>query len=107
MSDKIKALLPYVLLPILIVTAVTLFSRGGDSQQQKKLEYYQIVEKFDEHQISAYELNLGSGVLKYTESDGKTSGKYTVPNVSLFLEDIHDSVIEYNREHKDAPIKCD
>ena len=44
--------------------------------------------------------------MKYKLTNGET-GKYTVPNVSLFIDDIHDGVVEYNRNHADAPIKAD
>lgn len=61
---------------------------------------------FEDGEIAEYELNIGSGVLKYKTRNGET-GKYTVPNVSIFIDDIHDSVIEYNKTHRDTPIKAD
>ncbi len=69
-----------------------------------KLEYYQVVEYFDKAQVSAYELNIGTGALKMELADG-TSVKYTVPNVSLFVEDIHDGVVEYNRANPKKAVK--
>lgn len=82
---------------------------SGDMQgtaKSKKLQYYEIVELFNEGEVTEYELNLGSGVLKYTLKNGDKA-KYTVPNVSIFVEDIHDNVVKYNKSHKDAPIKAD
>ena len=69
-----------------------------------KLEYYQVVEYFDSGKVTEYELNIGSGSLKFKLDDG-TSKKYTVPNVNLFLEDVHDGIVEYNRENPDKPVK--
>ena len=37
--------------------------------------------------------------------DDGTSKKYTVPNVNLFLEDVHDDVVEFNRANPKKPIK--
>lgn len=87
--------------------AVSLLS--GDMQgtaKSKKLQYYEIVDLFNEGEITEYQLNLGSGVLKYTLKSGENF-KYTVPNVSIFVEDVHDNVVEYNKTHKDSPIKAD
>ena len=49
-------------------------------------------------------MNIGSGALTYELKDG-TTAKYSVPNVSLFIEDIHDGGVEYNRENPKTPIK--
>ncbi|MBS7359056.1 MAG: ATP-dependent zinc metalloprotease FtsH [Oscillospiraceae bacterium] len=81
---------------------VGLYSK--ETPKKDDIKYYQLVELFDEGQISKYELNLGSGALSYELADG-TKGKYTVPNVSLFVDDVHDSVVQYNRENPDNPIE--
>ncbi len=76
----------------------------SDTPRKTKHEYYQVVEYFDSGKVTEYELNIGTGALDFKLSDGK-SIKYTVPNVNLFLEDVHDSVVEYNRENPKKPIK--
>ena len=76
----------------------------SDTPKKSKLEYYQVVEYFDSGKVTEYELNIGTGALDFTLSDGKST-KYTVPNVNLFIDDIHDTVINYNRENPDKPIK--
>ena len=76
----------------------------SDTPKKSKLEYYQVVEYFDSGKVTEYELNIGTGALDFTLSDGKST-KYTVPNVNLFIDDIHDTVINYNRENHDKPIK--
>ena len=68
------------------------------------LKYYQIIELFDKGEVTKYNLNIGSGALTYELKDGSTA-KYSVPNVSLFIEDIHDTVVEYNRENPKNPIE--
>ncbi len=77
---------------------------SGSSAGNKKIQYYQVVEYFENNQVTEYELNIGSGSLKYKLKDGTTT-KYTVPNVSMFVEDIHQDVIDYNKENPETPVK--
>ena len=70
------------------------------------MEYYQVIELFEKNSIAEYNLNLSSGVLNYTLADG-TTGKYTVPNVGMFVEDVHKGVLEYNEMNPETPIKYD
>lgn len=72
--------------------------------KKTNLEYYQVIELFDKGEVTKYNLNIGSGALTYELKDG-TSAKYSVPNVSLFIDDIHESVVEYNRANPKTPIK--
>ena len=81
-----------------------LFVASKEPAKNSKLEYYQVVEYFDKAQVESYELNIGTGALKMKLVDG-TSVKYTVPNVSLFVDDVHDDVVEYNRANPNKPIK--
>ena len=74
------------------------------SSTAEKLEYYQVVELFDEGKVSEYELNIGTGALTYTLADG-TAGRYSVPNVSMFVNDVHEDVVEFNRTNPEKPIK--
>ncbi len=87
------------MIPIILLSVYS-----SDTPRKSKLEYYQVIELFDNGEVTKYDLNIGSGALTYTLKDG-TSGKYTVPNVSLFIDDIHDSVVEYNRENPKTPIQ--
>ena len=75
-------------------------------QKQDKLEYYQLVALFDEGKVTEYNLNLSSGALVYKVEGDNQEKAFSVPSVSLFIEDIHESVINYNREHPDKPIKA-
>ncbi|MBQ5994690.1 MAG: ATP-dependent zinc metalloprotease FtsH [Clostridia bacterium] len=72
-----------------------------------KTEYYQLVNLFQQNKVAEYDLNLSSGALKYKLRDDNTVYKYTVPNVGLFVDDIHESVVKYNKEHPDSQIKMD
>ncbi|MBQ2847995.1 MAG: ATP-dependent zinc metalloprotease FtsH [Clostridia bacterium] len=79
----------------------------ASSQQQEKTEYYELVSLFDEGKVTEYKLNLSSGALAYYVEGDKNEKTFSVPSVSLFVEDIHDSVIKHNRENPESKIKAD
>ncbi len=97
-----KILIPYIVIPLCFI-AVMYFYYGNNTG--KGVKYYQVVEYFDKGQVTEYELNLSSGSLVYKLNGEEEAKKYTVPNVNLFLSDIHDSVHKYNIEHPDAKIE--
>ena len=76
------------------------------SATTEKLEYYQVIELFDEGKVSEYELNIGTGALTYTLTDGST-GRYSVPNVSMFVNDVHETILEFNRANPEKAVKFD
>ncbi len=88
---SIISYLPYVLIPLILIASMMMFSNSSATQAKK--EYYEIVQFFEEDDIESYELNLSSGTLVYKlKSDGTdTSYKYTVPNVDLFIMDVHET----------------
>ena len=94
--------MPYIIIPLIPLFLIYFMNSGG--AKKADLEYYQVIELFDKGEVTKYNLNIGSGALTYELKDG-TTAKYSVPNVSLFIEDIHDSVVEYNRENPKTPIK--
>lgn len=85
-----------------MVICIAAFSAG--TPKKDDVVYYQVVEYFDKGMVTKYELNIGTGALDYELTDGSTN-KYTVPNVNLFIDDIHDGVVNHNRENPDKPIK--
>ena len=101
-----KAIIPYIVIPLALVLVIATYSAGGP-QSKKKTEYYEVVNKFETHAVTEYKLNLSSGALEYKLKDDETVYRYTVPNVSLFVDDIHDDVVEYNKENPDNQIKMD
>ncbi len=94
---------PLVLIALFFYMAVRLFSMNS---AQPKVEYRTIVDYFRNQQVTEYELDFGTGELTMKLNDEKKSTvTYTVPNLSLFLQDTHELVEQYNSEHPDAPIK--
>ena len=96
-------LLPYLLIPAMLLAGLSYYI---SAQSRDKLEYYQLVALFDEGKVTEYKLNLSSGALVYKTVGDDTEKTFTVPSVNLFVEDIHEGVIKYNREHPDSMIKA-
>ena len=89
MKKKLVSFLPYILIPVMLIFGLTFYI---NNQSQEKTEYYELVALFDEGKVTEYNLNLSSGALKYYVEGDKQEKNYTVPNVSLFIEDIHEGV---------------
>jgi len=101
-----KVLIPYIVIPLIFVFVLMYYSSNQQTTQAKK-EYYEVINLFENNQISEYDLNLSSGALRYKLRGDDTAYRYTVPNVNLFVDDIHDSVIKFNKENPDNQIKMD
>ncbi len=71
-----RAVVPYVVIPLAFVLCIVVYMTAGQATKTKT-DYYQMVQKFENHEVTEYLLNLTSGVL------------------------------EYNREHPDAQIQAD
>ena len=97
----------YIIIPVLIILALSYFV--GQENKKEPPKYYEIVQQFDRGEVTEFTLNLSNGTMVYklkTTEEGKTE-KYVVPNVEIFLSDIHNAVTKYNSENADAPIKYD
>ncbi|MBQ5591866.1 MAG: ATP-dependent zinc metalloprotease FtsH [Clostridia bacterium] len=80
-----------------MVGAITVAGRTA-KEKSEKIEYYQIVQYFDEGKIDKFTLNLSSGTLKYTlVGEGEKEKEYRVPNVNIFVNDINELVREHNK----------
>ncbi len=104
-KKKLPTILSYILIPLMIIGGITVYAQ---TQKSEKAKYYEIVSLFDEGKVSEYNLNLSSGALTYKlQGDDKKVYSFTVPNVNLFVDDVHEDVIKFNRENPDKKIKAD
>lgn len=95
--NKVKQFAPIILLPMIMILFISLFVMNTG----EKITYYNVVEMFANNEIEEYTLNLGSGVLEYKKRGDSKEYKYSVPNINLFNQDIHEMVMEYNLTHDD------
>ena len=100
---SVMATIMWILIPLLLIASM-FFSFNSNANKTKD-DYYEVVSYFDQGEVKQYSLNLSSGRLVYTLKGEKEARSYTVPNVELFVNDVHDSVHEYNKKHPDKPIK--
>ncbi len=102
---KLKTALIYAVVPVIIIGIAFYFATS--SAPNKKMQYYEIVAKFEAGAVTEYSLNLSSGSLIYYEEGSDAPQKYTVPNVQIFVNDVHPLVTEYNKANPQTPIKYD
>ncbi|MCL2052932.1 MAG: ATP-dependent zinc metalloprotease FtsH [Oscillospiraceae bacterium] len=73
--------------------------------------YSEVMGYFDRYEVYEYTFDLGSGELTLRVRDLEEPITYTVPNVTVFLNEIQTGEanyrIEYNRKHPDAPLEQD
>ena len=99
MKGNLKRILISIAIPILLIVAVVAVKFSNQTTAKK--QYYQVVEMFQNNEISEYSLNLYSGDLKYKlRKEGDKTFVYDVPDVSIFVNDIHESVVENNIKNK-------
>ncbi len=98
-KNKLLALLPYILIPLMMIIGIAIASQQTGNRSAE-IKYYQIVQAFDHDRISEFSLNLTSGTLKYKVRGEDTKWQYKVPNVSVFIDDINDTVREHNKNAK-------
>ncbi len=105
MAKNWKSMLIYLLIPVMLIASVAFYA---NRQTTVDVKYSQIVNMFKNDEIAEFTLDLSSGNLVYkTFKDTKTEQKYSVPNVSYFLDDIRESVEEYNNANPKNQIVYD
>ncbi len=87
-------------LPFLIIL---IFAVINGITPSKTYNYSDIVNKFKNHQVVEYDMNIGTGNMEIKLKDGNTI-YYTAPSVNVMYTDIKDYVEEYNKENPDSPM---
>lgn len=105
-----KTLLIYLLVSVAIICGLVYMLTSMSTRSSDK-KYSEIMEQFDSLNVSQFELDLGSGQLKYKLKGEDKVYSYTVPNVSLFAnevlggEDAENYRKKYNAENPDDPLQ--
>lgn len=73
----------------------------------RRYSYSDILKLFKEDKIDSYHLNFSTRELEFHRRGESLSETALVPDVELFLKDVHDSVKEHNLEHPDEKITMD
>ena len=105
-----KTLLIYLLVSVAIICGLVYMLTSMSTKSSDK-KYSEIMEQFDSLNVSQFALDLGSGQLKYKLKGEDKVYSYTVPNVSLFAnevlggEDAENYRKKYNTENPDDPLQ--
>ncbi len=97
-----KVIIPYILIPAIFIGFLYMYMGKGETTE---LQYYEIVELFDEGKVDSGELNLTSGLMKYKLIGDEQEYEYTVPNVNIFVNDVHDMIRQHNAENPENVIE--
>lgn len=103
-NNKFKGIFIYLaVIVLLVIGMVTMLQMSATPG--KHTTYSKVISEFDNYNVSGYTLDLGSGELQYTlKSDNTKKYKYSVPNVSLFLQDTQGYRKAYNEKNPDSQL---
>ena len=101
-----KGFLTYIFIIIIAVFCIY-FVSSKFADNAEHVDYTSIIKYFDEYRVSYYELDLGTGELKYALDGEDVKKTYNVPNVEIFLMDTEGYRQAYNENHPDSPLQQD
>ncbi|MGN0601437.1 MAG: ATP-dependent zinc metalloprotease FtsH [Oscillospiraceae bacterium] len=105
-----KSLLIYLLVSVAIIGGLV-YMLTSMSKNNSDTPYSEIMTHFDNLEVSEFELDLGSGKMKYKLKDSNEVKNYTVPNVSIFAQEVlggndaENYRLRYNEANPDQPLK--
>ncbi|MDR2531351.1 MAG: ATP-dependent zinc metalloprotease FtsH [Oscillospiraceae bacterium] len=106
MQSKHRGTLIYVAIIIaLIIGLISMLNLLGSGVRPEN--YSSVITHFDNFNVSAYEIDLGSGLLRYNLRsdpnqhlvDGSYNHHYSVPHVGMFLNETSEYRKEYNERY--------
>ena len=104
-NSKIKTIILYAVMLAVFIGGIAFI--GSRRSTSDKTAYYEVVQYFEQGKVTEYKLNLSNGKLVYMLEGEDTAKEYTVPNVNMFVSDIHESVIANNAKNPDKIVKAD
>ena len=102
-----KGILIYVIVMVSAISLAVLLLKQS-TKTNAEYSYSEIMQYFDNYQVSEMNFDLGTGELEMVVEGQEKPIEYTVPNVSVFLDEIQTGEEnyrrEYNERHPDAPL---
>lgn len=92
-----------MLVSVVIIGGLVYFLTSMSSNNTST-KYSEIMGHFDNLEVSEFELDLGSGKMKYKLKDSDEVKNYTVPNVSIFAQEVlgGEDAENYRRKYNEA-----
>ena len=91
-SNKLKGVIIYLVIIFLLIFGLVSVLNMASNSSRTTVTYSGVISEFDDLNVAQYQLDLGSGALTYKlkgEAAGAPAHQYTVPNVSIFINDIN------------------
>ena len=103
--NKHRGNLGFLLLVLLsvVILAVVLTPAGSASD----MKYSEMVQYFQTEEVTAFTLDLGTGEMEMTVKGEEQPLQYKLGSLTLFLEDGHQYIAQYNQAHPEAPMDYD
>ena len=96
----LKSMVAALGLPILVILIITAIN---GMLPQKNYNYSEVVNKFKNHEVTEYNMNLGSGDMEIKLKNGEVI-YYSAPSVNLIYNDIREYMDEYDKENPETPM---
>ena len=116
-SNKLKGVIIYLVIIYLLIFGLVSVLNIASNSSRTTVTYSGVISEFDDLNVAQYQLDLGSGALSYKlkgEAAGAPAHQYTVPNVSIFINDINSGYtsdgkaanyrLRYNEANPDSPL---
>ena len=116
-SNKLKGVIIYLVIIFLLIFGLVSVLNIASNSSRTTVTYSGVISEFDDLNVAQYQLDLGSGALTYKlkgEAASAPSHQYTVPNVSIFINDINSGYtsdgkaanyrLRYNEANPDSPL---
>ena len=116
-SNKLKGVIVYLVIIFLLIFGLVSVLNIASNSSRTTVTYSGVISEFDDLNVAQYQLDLGSGALTYKlkgEAAGAPAHQYTVPNVSIFINDINSGYtsdgkaanyrLRYNEANPDSPL---
>ena len=116
-SNKLKGVIIYLVIIFLLIFGLVSVLNMASNSSRTTVTYSGVISEFDDLNVAQYQLDLGSGALTYKlkgEAASAPAHQYTVPNVSIFINDINSGYtsdgkaanyrLRYNEANPDRPL---
>ena len=116
-SNKLKGVIIYLVIIFLLIFGLVSVLNMASNSSRTTVAYSGVISEFDDLNVAQYQLDLGSGALTYKlkgEAASAPAHQYTVPNVSIFINDINSGYtsdgkaanyrLRYNEANPDSPL---
>ncbi len=95
-----KNIIIFLIIPVIIILIASVIS---SMMSQKTRNYSEIVNRFKNHEIVEFRMNLGSGDMDIKLKNNEEI-HFTAPSASLMYKDIKEHIDSYDKAHPDSPM---